>query len=197
MPETQSVLIPEALRPLLVPLASLTPYPKNAQKHDDKSVEQMVKALLKWGWTDPCITWPHDGKTYFAAGHRRNLAALKLGLAEIPALSRPEWTEAEFRAYVIWDNQSVKQEPWDLAILKDELVDLDGNGFDLSLMGFQDSDVERMLAADDAARESAEDIRPISQIHVMLSFAPEQMAKLAPLIEQAKTIGAEVEQGHT
>jgi ParB-like chromosome segregation protein Spo0J len=146
---TSTVLIPLALKPLLVPLASLTPYPKNAQVHDAKSVDAMCRALREFGWTDPAIVWPSpDGKTYFAAGHRRNLAAVRLGMASIPAVARPEWTEAQFRAYVIWDNQSTKQEPWDFALLKDELVDLDDGQFDLTLTGFERNEVYALVHGD-------------------------------------------------
>jgi ParB-like chromosome segregation protein Spo0J len=191
------VLIPDALKSLLKPVTSLTQYPKNAQVHTDEDVAKFCKVLAEFGWTAPLIAWPKNGKTYISAGHLRYRAALAMGLKKVPVVLRPEWNERQFRAAVIADNQWTRRATSDLTLLKDELVDLDDGQFDLTLTGFAESDIERMLAVDDAARETAEDIRPISQVHVMLSFAPDQMAKLAPLLEQAKTAGAEVEQGHT
>jgi hypothetical protein len=115
----------------------------------------------------------------------------------VPVLVREDWSEAEFRAYTIADNQWTKRASYDFALLREELVDLDTGEFDLTLTGFTDGDIERLMTVDEAAAETVEDIRPISYVHVMLSFSVDKMSAFASLLEQAKAIGAEIEQSHT
>lgn len=146
-----------------MPLASLTPYPRNAQKHSQAEVEDFAKWLLTVGYTEPAVVWPNgNGKTYYAAGHLRNLAMLWLGETQIPAISRPEWSEQLFRTYVIRDNQQTKKAQWDIPLLKDELVDLDTGEFDLELTSFSKSDVYALIHGkaekeDDSIVPEAED----------------------------------------
>ncbi|MBM3314979.1 DNA modification methylase [candidate division WOR-3 bacterium] len=147
------VFVPDALRPLLRPVAELTEYPRNSQVHTEESVDELCRHILLDGWTRPLLVWrsPQDGKLYVAAGHRALRAALKLGMAAVPCVERSDWAERQFRTYVIWDNQSVKQEPWDAPVLRDELVELeafagpDGGEFDMALTGFDRDEVYAMV----------------------------------------------------
>lgn len=144
--QNSRVFIPPILRPLLVPLKSLTEYPNNSQTHTEADVTEFAKVLLEFGYTQPATVWP-DGKgtTWYAAGHLRNRAMLLLGEAHIPAVPRPEWTERQFRAYVIADNQWTKRAAWDFPRLKNELVDLDTGEFNLKLTGFDAADMGIMV----------------------------------------------------
>lgn len=139
------VLIPDALKPLLTPLASLTEYPRNAQKHTPQDVEAFRKVLREFGWTNPIVAWAHDGKTFISAGHLRYNAAKAEGLADVPVLVRSDWTERQFRAYTIADNQWTRKATQDFVLLKDELVDLDDGQFDLTLTGFERNEVYALV----------------------------------------------------
>lgn len=139
------VRIPDELQPMLRPLADLTPYPRNAQKHDPNDVERFRAVLRQFGWTQPIVAWAHDGKLYISAGHLRYLAAQAEGLTEVPVLVRRDWSETEFRAYTIADNQWTKRAAWDVVLLRDELVDLDTGEIDLTLTGFEKRDIYAMV----------------------------------------------------
>jgi len=139
------VLIPDALRPMLRPLADLTEYPRNAQKHTAEDVQRFIGVLRQFGWTQPIVAWAHDGKLYISAGHLRYRAAKAAGLDAVPVLVREDWTEKQFRAYTIADNAWTKRAEWDIPILKDELVDLDDGEFDLTLTGFDRDEVYAMV----------------------------------------------------
>jgi hypothetical protein len=143
-------LIPDIFKPLLVPLASLTPYPRNAQRHPPEDVEKFRGVLRKFGWTNPIVAWGKNGTTYISAGHLRYLAATAEGLTEVPVLVRSDWTEAEFRAYTLADNQWTKRAAYDVALLREELVDLDTGEFDLTLTGFEKNEVYAMVHGGDA-----------------------------------------------
>ncbi len=59
------------------------------------------------------------------------------------------------------DNRASENAEWDEALLGLELGDLQGNGFDLALTGFDDAELNRLLAAlgeEDGAREGEDDV---------------------------------------
>ena len=56
-------------------------------------------------------------------------------------------TEAQRRAYRIADNK-LTEAPWDEALLSAELQDLLADDYDLSLVGFSDGELDKLLAFD-------------------------------------------------
>jgi DNA modification methylase len=79
------------------------------------------------------------------AGHGRLLAAQKLGLDKVPTLDCSDMTESQKKAYIIADNKLAMNAGWDNAMLTIELKDLEDEGFDLSLTGFDDSELDALL----------------------------------------------------
>jgi hypothetical protein len=115
--------------------------------------------MVEFGWTNPILIDEQGG---ILAGHGRLLAARKLGLAEVPVIRFEHLSEAQKRAYVLADNQIALQAGWDDALLAEELAWLRDERFDLDLIGFDASELERLLAlADgDAGTAEAEDEVP-------------------------------------
>ena len=83
------------------------------------------------------------------AGHGRLLAARKLGLAEVPVIRFEHSGEAQKRAYVLADNQIALQAGWDDTLLAEELAWLRDERFDFDLVGFDATELERLLAIAD------------------------------------------------
>lgn len=121
----------------------LIPYARNARTHSDEQVAQIAASIKEWGWTTPILI---DEEGEIIAGHGRVMAARKLGIEEIPTMTAVGWTKAQKKAYVLADNQLPQNAGWDMDLLKVEVMDLDGDGFDLSLMGFEDDFIADMLA---------------------------------------------------
>ena len=70
-------------------------------------------------------------------------------------------TPAQARAYRLMDNRASENAEWDEALLGLELGDLQGDGFDLALTGFDDAELNRLLAGlgdEDGAREGEDDV---------------------------------------
>jgi len=65
------------------------------------------------------------------------MAAQKLGLDTLPCIDAAHLTDAQKRAYIITDNRLALDAGWDNDLLKVELQDLDAQGFDLTLTGFE------------------------------------------------------------
>ena len=116
-----------------VPTASLIPYARNARTHSPAQVDKIAASIREFGFLSPIIT---DGQSGIVAGHGRVMAAHKLGLDTLPTIDAAHLTEAQRRAYVLADNRMALDAGWDNDLLKIELQDLEAEGFDLSLTGF-------------------------------------------------------------
>ena len=79
-------------------------------------------------------------------GHLRLKAAKKLGITEVPVILCDEWTEAQVKAFRLMVNRSVSWAAWDDELLAQELADLKGLDFDLSLTGFDDREIDDFLS---------------------------------------------------
>jgi len=118
-------------------VADLTPYARNARTHSDAQIDQIAASIVEWGWTTPILL---DDEGTIIAGHGRVLAALKLGLDEVPVMVASGWTEDQKRAYSLADNKLAMNAGWDHELLKLELGELSEAGFDVSLIGFSDAE---------------------------------------------------------
>jgi ParB-like chromosome segregation protein Spo0J len=124
------------------PLAGLIPYARNSRTHSDGQVAQIAASIKEFGFTNPVLV---DADGGLIAGHGRVLAARKLGLADVPCIALGYLTAAQRKAYVIADNRLALNAGWDEAMLKLELGDLQGDGFDLELLGFTGDELQALL----------------------------------------------------
>jgi DNA modification methylase len=143
----------------LWPIEKLRPYERNPRTHSEVQVDQIAASMVEFGWTNPILI---DENAGILAGHGRLLAARKLGLAEVPVIRFEHLSEAQKRAYILADNQIALQAGWDDALLAEELAWLRDERFDLDLIGFDASELERLLAlaGGEAASNEAEDEVP-------------------------------------
>jgi hypothetical protein len=121
---------------------SIIPYARNSRTHSDEQVAQIAASIKEWGFTNPVLV---DVNGEIIAGHGRVLAAQKLGLDEVPTMTAIGWSEAQKRAYVIADNKLALNAGWNDQLLEVELSDLQDADFDLSLLGFSDSELKDLL----------------------------------------------------
>ena len=128
------------------PVTSLIPYARNARTHSPEQIAQIAASIREFGWTFPLLV---DEQGTIIAGHGRVLAAQSLGLTEVPVMVATGWTEAQRRAYVIFDNKVALNAGWDAELLPIELGDLKGMGFDLTLTGFGELELEKLLLGTD------------------------------------------------
>jgi DNA modification methylase len=126
-----------------VSVAALVPYARNSRTHSPQQVDKIAASIREFGFLNPIIV---DGENGIIAGHGRVMAAQKLGLADLPVIEASHLTEAQRRAYVIADNRLALDAGWDNDLLKIELQDLDAQGFDLSLTGFETGEIANFLA---------------------------------------------------
>jgi DNA modification methylase len=130
-------------------LDKLIPFARNPRTHTDAQIAQIAASIVEFGFNNPILV---DTKAGIIAGHGRLLAARKLGLTEVPVIVLDHLTEAQKRAYVIADNQLALNAGWDEDLLRAELAALQQEDFNLDLIGFEDEELARLLAAQDATQ---------------------------------------------
>ena len=128
-------------------LDRLIPFARNPRTHSDAQVAQIAASIDEFGFNNPILV---DTKAGIIAGHGRLLAARKLGLKEVPVIVLDHLSEAQKRAYIIADNKLAENAGWDDDLLRSELAALQEESFDISVIGFDDEELARLLAAQDA-----------------------------------------------
>ena len=142
------------------PVDALIPYARNPRTHSEAQIAKIAASLVEFGWTNPILV---DGSLGIIAGHGRLAAARKLDLAEVPVIELSHLSPAQKRAYVIADNRLALDAGWDEEMLAVELADLTESGFDLALTGFDDLELQNLLALDadgDTPEDADEDAAP-------------------------------------
>jgi len=124
-----------------VAVNKLIPYAKNSRTHSPEQVAQIAASIKEFGFRNPILV---DG-VGIIAGHGRLLAAQKLGLDQVPTIDCSDMTESQKKAYIIADNKLAMNAGWDNAMLTIELQDLEDEGFDLTLTGFDDKELDALL----------------------------------------------------
>ncbi len=147
----------------LASVASLIPYARNARTHSDAQVAQIAASIREFGFTNPVLV---DGDRGVIAGHGRLLAARKLGMAEVPTIELSHLSPAQRRAYVLADNRLALSAGWDAELLRIELADLQADGFDLALTGFDAAEIAGIFALPTGGLTDPDDVPAAPEVPV-------------------------------
>ena len=125
-----------------IPVEDLSVYVNNSRTHSTEQVKQISNSIKEFGFTNPLLI---DKNKEIIAGHGRLMAAKQLGLDKVPCIELSNLSEKQKKAYVIADNQLALNAGWNESILSMEIGDLSDNDFDISLLGFNDLDLNKYL----------------------------------------------------
>ena len=139
-----------------IEVSKLIPYVNNSRTHDDAQVAQLAASIKEFGFRNPILV---DG-VGIIAGHGRLMAARKLGLEKVPTIDCSDMTETQKKAYIIADNKLALNSGWDTNLLSLELEELDANGFNLELLGFDSKELDELLAPEIVEGLTDEDAVP-------------------------------------
>jgi len=181
------------------PTAELIPYEKNQKKHPKSQVAQIAESIKQYGFIQPIVI---DSENVIIIGHGRLLAAIELGLEEVPVLVANDLTEVQVKALRIADNK-LNESPWDKDLLKAELAELYEEGYDTDIItGFDISELHGMGVGIDPSElannggSQSKDKDPLQKIG--FSVADEQLEviqkalnsiKRTKLFKEAETFG--------
>lgn len=134
-----------------VNINKLIPYARNARTHSKEQILQLRASLREFGFVNPVIV---DKDYNIIAGHGRIIAAREEGITEIPCVFAEHLTDAQKRAYILADNRLALNAGWDDEMLSVEIADLQGMNFDISLLGFDDVEMNKLM---DTAKDTKDD----------------------------------------
>ena len=143
-----------------VETGKLVPYARNARTHSEAQVQQIAGSIREFGFTNPVLI---DDENGIIAGHGRVLAAQLLGLADVPCIRLSHLNETQRRAYVLADNRIALNSGWDDAMLAIELAELQIDGLDLTSLGFDVPEMDKLLSGSDNLPEMPSEFKEFNE----------------------------------
>lgn len=138
-----------------VHIDKLVPYARNARTHSKEQVMELRASLREFGFVTPVLV---DENYTILAGHGRVRAAKEEGINEVPCVFANQLTDAQKKAYILADNRLALNAGWDNEMLAVELADLQGEAFDIGLLGFDDKELEKLLGNNEEAEDDDFDV---------------------------------------
>ncbi len=120
----------------------LKPFERNSRNHGEANLRKIEASILEFGFTRPVVI---DEADMILAGHGAVLAANRLNMEAIPYRRIEGLSEAQKRAYVIADNKIAETSQWDMPVLAAEFAELEQEGFDLAVTGFDLKEIEGIM----------------------------------------------------
>ncbi|MDD5699296.1 MAG: DNA modification methylase [Victivallaceae bacterium] len=138
----------------------IIPYEQNPRLNDD-AVDAVANSIKEFGWRVPIIV---DKDMVIICGHTRLKAAKQLGLTEVPVHVAADLPPEKVKAYRIADNQTGNIAEWDYDLLPLELADLQNMDFDLSLLGFDSDELDKILNGNEVVTEGMTDPDEVPEV---------------------------------
>ncbi len=126
---------------IMMKITDVIPYEKNPRFNDD-AVAAVAASIKEFGFQQPIVV---DKDLVIIVGHTRLKAAEQLGLTEVPVLVADNLTPEQVQAYRIADNKTGEIAEWDYNLLPVEIKELQEANFDLSLLGFDADELDKIL----------------------------------------------------
>ena len=103
------------------------PYEKNAKKHDEKQINNVMESIKQFGFVQPIVV---DKNNVLIIGHCRLMAAKRLKMEEVDAVIAEDLTPEQVDKLRLLDNK-LNESDWDMDLLLEGISDLDFEGFDI------------------------------------------------------------------
>lgn len=139
-------------------IEKVVPYARNPRKNEG-AITKVAASLAEFGWQQPIVV---DKEMIIIAGHTRFAAAQRLGMKTVPVLVAEHLTDAQVKAYRIADNRVHQEAEWDIDLLKLEFSDLKSEDFDLAKTGFDEDELNDILA--EAVKEGLVDEDSVPEV---------------------------------
>ncbi len=124
-----------------VRINKLHPHAKNP-RHNDHAVEAIANSIKRFGFTSPIVA---NKDHTILAGHTRWKAAKQIGLETVPVVY-VDLSPVDAELLMIADNKLGEKAEWNTDQLSDLLTGLREKGEDLEILGFDDEELNDLLA---------------------------------------------------
>ena len=151
--ESQPVLrgngfaVSRGLNPSLVSIDALRPLGRETRKHPPGQIRKLQASIEQFGFVLPIVI---DATNRVIAGWGLTLAAERLGLSEIPAVTIADLDEARLRALRLALNRLSEDSRWDLEALRlefSDIMEISGE-IDLRISGFEMGEIDAAFEGD-------------------------------------------------
>ncbi len=137
--------IAQGLEHLALPIASLTPDPRNARRHSDRNLAAIVESLKRYGQRKPVVVQRQG--MIVRAGNGTMVAAQALGWTHLAALIVDE-NDIDAQGFALADNRTAELAEWDYEELTNIIRDLHTAEVDVGGLGWADFELDPMLKAE-------------------------------------------------
>jgi len=126
----------------LVSIGRLKLLSRETRRHPSSQIRKLAKSVDSYGFVLPILI---DDMDRVVSGWALVLAAQRLGLAEIPAITVRDLSESELRALRLALNRLSEDSDWDQRELAFELKELIDIGFEIELTGFETAEIDLII----------------------------------------------------
>ena len=130
------------VKAVMTSIDDICPYENNPRRND-KAVDAVANSIRDFGFKNPIIV---DKNNVIISGHTRRLAAIKLGLKEVPVIVGDDLTDEQVRAFRLADNRVAELAVWDEDLLREEMAK--AIDMDLTDYGFDPEKIEKIVRED-------------------------------------------------
>lgn len=108
-------------------VSEIKPYEKNAKKHDETQIKNVMESISKFGFVQPIVV---DKDKVVIIGHCRLIAAKRLHMRDIDCVVADNLSEEDVKRLRLLDNK-LNESEWDWDLLMEEIAELDFSDFDV------------------------------------------------------------------
>ena len=110
-------------------LSQIKPYKKNAKKHDEKQIKNVMQSIKEFGVVQPIVV---DRTNTIIIGHCRYEAMKRLGYDELQEdlVKTVDLSEEEAEKLRLLDNK-LNESEWDMDLLAEDVPQLDFSDFEI------------------------------------------------------------------
>lgn len=149
-----------------LPIKDLKPYERNAKKHDETQIKNVMESIKQFGMAQPLAV---DKDNVLIIGHCRLIACKRLKMKEVPVVRMDELTQEQVDKLRLLDNK-LNESEWDFDLLAEDIPTLDFSDFDID-WGLSD-DIE-----DEKSAKEPNDIDYHESISVVIDCDNDEQAE--------------------
>ena len=136
-----------------IAIKDLKPYEKNAKKHDETQIKNVMESIKQFGFAQPLVV---DKDNVLIIGHCRLIAAKRLKLRDVPVVRMDELTQDQVDKLRLLDNK-LNESEWDFDLLAEEVPELDFSDFEIDWgLPSDDNDDQAEIIEDEVPDAPAE-----------------------------------------
>lgn len=115
------------MQTIKVNTGDLKPYERNAKKHDERQINNVMESIKQFGFVQPIVI---DKNNVVIIGHCRLIAAKRLKMREVDCVRVESLTQEQVDKLRLLDNK-LNESDWDIELLLEDIPTLDFDGFDI------------------------------------------------------------------